>query len=89
MTREQHLAFCRNCKNRKFDNEQGLLCGLTDQLADFENECPDYILDPEATRVTTPQVENDGGVPSWVFYVGGLILINLLSYLFDWGFWLY
>ncbi len=25
----------------------------------------------------------------WMFWIGGLVLINLLSWLFDWPFWIY
>ena len=25
----------------------------------------------------------------WLVWVGGILLINLLSYLFNWGFWIY
>ncbi|NVK83195.1 MAG: hypothetical protein HWE21_02675 [Cytophagia bacterium] len=46
MTREEQLDFCRKCKNRKFDNEQGIICRLTDAKADFEDECPSFELDP-------------------------------------------
>ncbi len=30
-----------------------------------------------------------GGVPRIVWYIGILILVNVLSAVFDWGFWLY
>ena len=26
-----------------------------------------------------------GGIPSWVFWVGALVLFNVLSYVFNWG----
>lgn len=45
MTREEQLAFCRKCTNRKFDPQQGIICRLTDQKADFQDECPDFNLD--------------------------------------------
>ncbi len=25
----------------------------------------------------------------WLLWIGGILLINLLSYLFNWGFWIY
>ncbi|MCC5916613.1 MAG: hypothetical protein JJU02_04725 [Cryomorphaceae bacterium] len=42
MNREEQLEFCKTCKNRKLDLKKGLLCGLTNQYADFENTCKDF-----------------------------------------------
>jgi len=42
MTRQQHLHFCKICNNRKKDLNLGIVCGLTDRLADFENECATF-----------------------------------------------
>ena len=39
MIREQHLKFCKKCVNRRLDMKVGLLCNLTGEMADFENEC--------------------------------------------------
>ena len=33
--------------------------------------------------------DNKGGCSSWMIYVGILLLINLLSWIFDWSFWVY
>jgi hypothetical protein len=30
-----------------------------------------------------------GGIPSAVYFIGILVLINVLSAIFDWGFWIY
>lgn len=45
MTRDEQVAFCRKCTNRKFDQQQGIICRLTDKKADFEDTCPDFNLD--------------------------------------------
>lgn len=42
MTREDRLKFCKNCTKQEFDKLKGILCSLTNKVADFENECPDY-----------------------------------------------
>ncbi len=42
MTREQHLQFCQKCTNRKLDLEQGLICSLTNKVADFEEHCENF-----------------------------------------------
>ena len=33
--------------------------------------------------------EGGNGIPRFAIYIGILLLINLLSALFDWGFWIY
>ena len=45
MTREEHLKFCKKCTNRRLDMKIGLLCNLTGEMADFENECKSFKLD--------------------------------------------
>jgi len=32
--------------------------------------------------------KGSGGL-GWLIWIGALLVINLLSYLFNWGFWLY
>lgn len=46
MNADERLAFCRKCTNRKFDQQQGIICRLTEKKADFEDTCPDFNLDP-------------------------------------------
>lgn len=45
MTRDEQLKFCKKCQNRKLDMKVGLLCNLTGEKANFENECSSYQLD--------------------------------------------
>ena len=45
MTREEHLAFCKKCQNRKFDTQQGIICGITNEKAAFEVSCNDFLKD--------------------------------------------
>lgn len=52
MTRPEQLVFCKKCTNRKMDFQQGILCGLTNEKAAFENECPDYQNDPSVKEIT-------------------------------------
>jgi hypothetical protein len=33
--------------------------------------------------------ENSGGAGGWLVWIGLLILVNFLSWLFDWSFWVY
>lgn len=48
MTREEQLAFCKVCKNRKKDFKLGLICEITGSKADFINECSNFIKDEMA-----------------------------------------
>ena len=42
MTREEHVKFCKICKNQKFDRNKGIVCELTNQIADFVDECSNF-----------------------------------------------
>lgn len=45
MDRAKQLEYCRKCTKQKFDLGQGIICGLTNQKADFENECEHFEID--------------------------------------------
>mgnify|MGYP000023540737 CR=1 FL=1 len=45
MDRNKQLEYCKKCTKRKFDLKQGLICSLTNQKADFENECEHFEID--------------------------------------------
>jgi hypothetical protein len=47
MNRQLQLLTCKQCTNRKMDLQKGLICGLTDQKAQFEDTCPDFNKDPK------------------------------------------
>jgi len=42
MTREEHLRFCKICKKRKFNPNKGIICSLSNEIADFEDECSSF-----------------------------------------------
>lgn len=50
MTREQHLQFCKLCTKRKFNPQVGIVCSLTGEIANFEEECKDYEEDQSAVE---------------------------------------
>jgi hypothetical protein len=50
MTREERLVLCGKCKNRGFHPKQGVVCGLTQEAATFEDECIDYTVDERMLR---------------------------------------
>ena len=47
MTRQQQLAFCKVCTNRKLTTTQGIVCGLTGEQATFLGHCEQYQEDPD------------------------------------------
>ena len=55
MTRDEQLFFCRQCLNRKMDPMNGLVCGLTDKPANFEDKCIDFNHDTSVTLPTPVQ----------------------------------
>jgi antitoxin component YwqK of YwqJK toxin-antitoxin module len=56
MTRDQHLEFCKRCKNREFDTQQGIICSLTKRIAAFEGTCENFNLD-ESVKIEAPPAE--------------------------------
>ncbi len=48
--RKFHLSFCKICINRKLNFENGLTCGLTNQVASFENNCSVYQCDTKEVQ---------------------------------------
>ena len=69
MTRDQYVEICSRCLNRKFDAEQGVICSLSNKVADFQQECGEYKLDSNALTKTPvyeriPTQEEVGRLPS-------------------------
>ncbi|MCK4662290.1 MAG: hypothetical protein KAT68_05455 [Bacteroidales bacterium] len=50
MTREDQIKFCQVCKNRKFNPQIGLICGLTNEKAQFTDTCESYDEDSELIK---------------------------------------
>jgi len=45
MNHPYRLSYCKVCQNKKYENNKTLLCGLTNSIPNFKNNCPDYIYD--------------------------------------------
>ncbi|NHF60769.1 RDD family protein [Flavobacteriaceae bacterium TP-CH-4] len=56
MTREAHLQFCKICTNHKKDFNLGIVCGLTNRTADFEETCDLFEEDAELTAKVAAKV---------------------------------
>ena len=57
MTREEKIKYCSVCKNRKLDIDRGIICSLTGDIALFENECENLVVDQE--EVARQESEKD------------------------------
>ncbi len=60
MTREEHLSFCRVCESKKFDSTKGIICNLTNDIADFETEC-EYFKGDKAEVVMSDSKKKEVG----------------------------
>ena len=56
MTRDQQLEYCSVCNKQKFDLQQGIVCSLTNKIADFETTCNSF--DENATYKKTQEKKN-------------------------------
>ncbi len=47
---------CKRCQHYNFDLQKGILCGLTKEKPSFQNECKDFLLDPnkEKEQIKSP-----------------------------------
>ena len=60
MTRIEHLKFCSICIHQKDDMRRGIICGLTDQIADFEDSCGSFAEDSEVIeQLKLKVIENE------------------------------
>lgn len=59
MTREEYLEFCTRCKNQKFNSQKGIVCKLNDEIASFENVCPNFVIDQNVKIKYDDKVELD------------------------------
>ena len=77
MEREKHLFFCKKCTNRKFSREKGIICGLTGEQADFEENCSGFVEDiVEAEKINKYQNYNgyhNDSVGGWIRFANFII----------------
>lgn len=76
MTRQEHLQFCNKCVNRKFDSNLGLICSLTDHIADFEVRCDKFIID---NSVKDSELQMEDSDPAGATVSGELDETSLLK----------
>ena len=70
-TLKEKLEVCSVCKNRKFDPDKGLICSLTKNKPEFENECISYEADPphiEIQNARSEVYEENKSVSGWLAF---------------------
>jgi len=53
------LNFCRICKNRKLNSDLELVCGLTNEVPSFINECEKYEIDQIRYNQKVQEIKNE------------------------------
>jgi hypothetical protein len=48
LQRDYQLESCLKCHRRKFNTKKGVVCGLTDEWAEFDLACDNFLLDAKA-----------------------------------------
>jgi hypothetical protein len=96
MTLKERLEFCTICENRKVDFKTGLVCNLTNEKPNFENNCEFFKKDEkEAERKLKMKLDAAGNSRSQngslnpqkninygIFLIVAGVLIFLISILF-------
>ena len=89
MKREEQLKFCKICKEQKFDLKQGIICGITNLPANFEESCDSFNEDLELkTQNESKLVENEilnktaSQGKRFANYLLDLIFFLIFSYIF-------
>jgi uncharacterized RDD family membrane protein YckC len=47
MTREERLEYCQVCQHQKISLSQGIICRLTNRIADFDDTCSTFEVDED------------------------------------------
>lgn len=89
MTREERLQFCEICINKKLSAEKGLICSITGEPADFEDECSNFSeekkkADPETFSAEVREYEDVrfaiiGGFSASLFAAAVWALISVIT----------
>lgn len=58
MTRAEHLVYCKVCTHRSMSTDKGLVCGITNEIANFDTQCNHFTQDTEKEAPVTADVAN-------------------------------
>ena len=78
MINEAQLKVCRMCKHRNLTVARGMVCKLTDDISNFENQCPTFEYDesrPEASYGATSSKSNGSNTPVWRILLSIAIIV--------------
>jgi hypothetical protein len=81
MEMEEKIKICKICKNKKFTEDKGIVCGLTNEKPAFEDECPDFKIDQvgisnqfSGTVQSDDELETGFKILSFCIPLAGIIL---------------
>lgn len=65
------LDICKICINRKYELTRGIYCGLTDKKPEFENRCPNFVLDVDQKLedIQNSWITNKKYLPNGAIYI--------------------
>jgi uncharacterized membrane protein len=66
MERSEQLKQCEKCKNKKFSSNKGIICGLTNEPADFEGVCEKFV--GETKNEANPGVKQNVKISEQIAY---------------------
>ena len=87
MNRIEHLKFCSICIHQQDDMRKGIICGLTNQIADFDDLCNSFAEDTEIIEhLKLKEIENsviDQMASQWKRFLNYLLdLVSILFFIF-------
>jgi len=57
MTRQERLKYCKTCNHKKFNFDKGIICSLTNNIANFEDLCENYLKDEKLVSLENFKTE--------------------------------
>lgn len=77
------IDICKNCKNKAFDRNIGIVCGLTNAKPTFDTTCPNYDGDERAQKKTFTEKyrPNDQRALTAVILIGIMLALEVVSIL--------
>lgn len=83
MTKDERDKICKTCKNHITDERYGILCGLTNNISNFQDECKDYTKFHEKpvfkTRSRTVSQRKEGKSDIKSFFGAGISLFIIFK----------
>ncbi len=89
----QELAILVAKALAKGESTDSVIADLTNNGFEPE-EAAEFVYSVEYQLMEAQERHNSGGGgggegSGWLLWIGGILLINFLSYIFGWGFWIY